>query len=707
MKPIFKKTISLLTIGLLCCFFANAQVNTSVAQFKPLQSQGEFPSFLNEVLAASPKDNIYNVYLKNLISEGKILYGTELNRYIDYIADQLLVKNPDLRKEIDIYILEVPEVNAYSLKNGVVLINMGMLAQVTNEAELAFVIAHEIAHYSEHHGTLNEKNKSKDKDFISNYLKTHQYSRDQEFAADGVGLTQYFKKSPYSFEVLDGIYDVLLYSNLPFDEIPFERSEVETDFYSFPDNYYLKSVSSITNRSTIVDTFLTHPNIEKRRSAAKLLTKNFSNENRKKFVQPEADFYRVRDLARFSCIEYYLVRHQYDRAIYNIHVLQQQFPDNDYLENSLISAFYGASKHKNEGELSSTYKPYKEVEGEMQQVNYFLSKLTRPEYSLLTLRKAWISYRKHPENQYLESVVKDLIKDIFVDQKKSYSDFCDYPQGTKLEDITDTIVTENKAPEKTPENKYDRIKQQNHTPKVLPDPKFKTINYMLVDIHQDSLFRELVNDATLNAETYELLNNITNKNKDGIKNMVVAKPYYLISSSHSSPKSLRNAKQLQNMMVKSISKMGGEPLKIDFDLSSIENTKQYNNLVLMNHWMDDLNNGNYMEMRYHTSQYMDEVAKAMGSSKICQVFVSRQVDSWFSFQKFAFLMASVPCPYLWPASLTNCVFPAYTTKSVFVITDLLTGETDVETGFVQRSVMSKAYVNGFVYSELEKYIKGK
>lgn len=694
----------------MCLSIGYAQNATSIQNFKPLQSEGEVPSFINDVLAASPKDNIYNVFLKNLISDGKILYGTELNRYIDRIADQLLVQNPDLRKELDIYILEVPEVNAYSLKNGTILINMGMLAQVTNEAELAFVIAHEIAHYSEHHSTLNEKDKSKNKDYISNYMQTHQFSRDQEFAADRVGLTQFFKNSPYSFEVLDGIYDVLLYANLPLDEIPFERSEVETDFYSFPDNYFLKTVSSITNRSAVVDTFLTHPNIEKRRLAAKVLVKSFSNENRKKFVQPEEDFYRIRDLARFSCVEYYLVRHQYDRAIYNIHVLQQQFPNNDYLDNSMVSAFYGASKHKTEGSINTTFKPYKEVEGEMQQVNYFLSKITRPEYSLLALRKAWTAYRKHPENAYLESVVKDLIKDIFVEQKKSYSDFCDYPQGTKLENITDTIATENAPTEnenKSNENKYDRIKQQKHSNKVLPDPKFKTFNYMLVDIHQDSLFKDMVNDATLNAEAYALLNTISSSNLAGNKTLVVGRPYYLISSSNNSPKSLRNAKQLQNMMVKSISKMGGTAIKSEFDISSLESTTQYNNMVLMNHWLNDLNNGNYMEMRYYTSKYMDEVATSLGSSKVCQVFVSRMADKWFSFQKFAFLMASVPCPYLWPASIANSAFPHYTTKCVFVITDFLTGETAVETGFLQESVMSKPYVNGFVYSQLEDYIKGK
>ena len=518
-----KKNFWLVWTIVLCLSFGYAQNVTSIQTFKPLQSQGEFPSFLNEVLAASPKDNIYNVFLKNLISEGKILYGTELNQYIDHIADQLLAQNPDLREELDIYILEVPEVNAYSLKNGTILINMGMLAQVTNEAELAFVIAHEIAHYSEQHGTLGQKNKSKNKDFVTDYLQTHQYSRDQEFAADRVGLTQYFKNSSYSFDVLDGIFDVLLFANLPFDEIPFDKSEVETEFYSFPENYFLKTVATISDRSTVVDTFLTHPNIEKRRAAVKALSQSFSNENRKKFVQPEAEFYRVRDLARFSCIEYYLIRHQYDRAIYNIHVLQQQFPDNEYLESAMVSAFYGASKHKSEGSISSTYKSYKKVEGEMQQVNYLMSKMNRLEYSLLALRKAWAAREKHPDDPYLNSITKELIQDIFVTQKKTYVDFCDYPQGTKLEDIH-----EEEAASNTGESKYDRIKQQTTTGKVLPEAKFKTANYMLVDIHQDSLFKAWVNDAIINSDAIDLLENLSEKHIGDEKQLLIAEPIYQI-----------------------------------------------------------------------------------------------------------------------------------------------------------------------------------
>ena len=144
---------------------------------------------------------------------------------------------------------------------------------------------------------MGDDAKSKDKDFVSRYMRNQQFSREQEYAADRVGLTQFFKDSPYSFEILDGIYDVLLYSDLPFDEIPFQRSEVEADFYQFPDNYFLKTVATIADRSNMLDTLLTHPNIEKRRALAKGLIRSFSNEERKTFVQPKEQFTRLRNAA--------------------------------------------------------------------------------------------------------------------------------------------------------------------------------------------------------------------------------------------------------------------------------------------------------------------------------------------------------------------------------------------------------------------------
>ena len=297
-----------------CAIIAFAQFTISIDPFTPIESQGNFPADLKKAANTPKSAKTYNPFLVAMLQQGKILYGSEMNQYLDNIKEKLLVNYPQLQQDIHVYILQTPIVNAYSMPDGTILVTMGMLAQVTNEAELAFVLAHEIAHYSERHDNSDDT-KSKDKDVVRRYIRNQQYSREQEFTADRVGLTKFFKDTPYSYDIIDGIFDVLLYSDLPFDEIPFQRSEVETDFYHFPDNYFLKTVSNIPDRSNMIDTLLTHPNIEKRRTVAKGLVRSFSNDGRKAFVQPEEQFTRLRDAARFSCIERYLINHDYDKAM--------------------------------------------------------------------------------------------------------------------------------------------------------------------------------------------------------------------------------------------------------------------------------------------------------------------------------------------------------------------------------------------------------
>lgn len=676
---------------------------SSIQNFQPIESQGELPSYLKQC-TSSVKSELYSPFLNSMFKQGRIMYGTSMNQYIDNIADNLLAKNPDLRQQVHFYILDAPEVNAYSLKNGVILINTGLLAQVTNEAELAFVMAHEIAHFSLHHTSNQNKEKTKSKDFVSDYLQNHQHSREQESEADKVGLTQYFKDSPYSREVIDGIFDVLLYSDLPFDQVPFAKSVVETDFYTFPENYFLKTVSNISDRSSVVDTFLTHPNISKRRAAAKALVKTFPTDQKKTFVQSEELFHQIQNLARFSCVEHYLFQHQYDKAIYNIFLLQQTFPDNEYLEKAMVTAFYGASKHKNFGASSVITQPYKTVEGEMQQVCYFLSKMNRLEYSLLALRKAWTALEKHPDDPYLQTVVKDLIGDIFVKQKKTYVDFCDYPQGTKLEDVEGEEITQNSG-----NSKYDKIRQQNYNNKVLPDPKFKTANYMLVDFHQDSLFKDLVNDAVVNSSMYELLDNVSEKHLGDQKTLIFTNPVYQIydnSTLINSARSKKYSDNLSKMMEKSTKKMGVTPITYCGVNMKEMNTQQYNELAKMQRLHKDILNGGGIEMRYHTSNYVQDILSTHGS-KMCLVNVTRQPYRWFSLDKIFLIIYSTACPYTLPFSIANCCFMKYETNIYFSIMDLENGVFESKSSYNQDSPMSRAYVNGFIYKQLEQYIKGK
>ena len=630
-----------------------------------------------------------------------------MNQYLDNIKEKLLVNHPQLQQEVHVYILQSTIVNAYSLPNGIVLVTMGMLAQVTNEAELAFVLAHEIAHYSEHHSKA-DNSKSKDKDAVSRYMRYHQFSREQEFAADRVGLLSFFKDSPYSYDILDGIFDVLLYADLPFDEIPFQRSEVETGFYQFPDNYFLKTVANIPDRSNMIDTLLTHPNVEKRRTLANGLVSKFSNEGRKRFVQPEEQFMRLRNVARFACIDRFLINHDYDKAIYNIHVMEQHFPDNTYLCRAKATAYYGAANHKGSGQTSSYMEPYRDVEGEQQQVNYFLSKMNRNEYAVLALRNAWTALQAAPGDEYLQNIAKDLINDIFVKNKMRFVDFCDYPQGTTLEEIA-KMGGDTTRPAAT-NSKYDRIKQQSVNAKVLPDPKFKTVNYMLVDIHSDSLFKAWVNDAVVNAEMQAVLESVSDAKIGNEKLVLVATPIYHIYDnyhhvkSHSADK--RNAEQLQKLMCRALKRQKITPVTLTMDFSKPE-TEKYNNFVKMRQWNEDFTNAGGLDMRYHTSEYLDDIASELGSRKLCFVHVTDAPGRGFFGNKLSLPWLVPMFPYSLPVVAAVLSLRQHDVDVNFRVIDVVDGKTEVSSRYSKSEVMRKAYVNGYVYQKVEDYVKPK
>lgn len=699
------KRIILIIAALMCMSVFAQPPQLSIENFAPVESQGAFPAPLKKAANIPKSAKEYNPFLVSMLKQGRILYGTEMNEYLDNIVEKLLVNHPKLRQEIHVYILQTPIVNAYSLPDGTILVTMGMLAQVTNEAELAFVLAHEIAHYSEHH-SKEDNTKKKDGDVVSRYMRNREYSREQEFAADRVGLLTYYKDSPYSYDILDGLFDVLLYSDLPFDEIPFQRSEVEADFYHFPDNHFLKTVATIPDRSNMIDTLLSHPNVEKRRTLAKGLVRSLPNEGRKEFVQPQEQFTRLRNVARFACIERFLVNHDYDKAIYNIYVLEQTFPNNAYLQCASATAYYGASKHKGTGQPSACMEPYRDVEGEQQQVNYFLSKMSRNEYAVLALRKAWAAMQANPEDEYLQNIAKDLINDIFVKSKMKYIDFCDYPQGTTLEEVAQA-GGDTTRPAAT-NSKYDRIKQQNMSTKVLPDPKFKTVNYMLVDIHSDSLFKAWVNDAVVNAEMEAVLSAVADAKIGNETSMLIATPIYLTYDKNGQIKNLdadkRNAERLQKLMCRALKRNHITPTTFDMDFSKPE-TDQYNNLMKMRLWNEDFINAGGLDMRYYTSEYLDDVAAELGCHKICFVHVT-DVPSTAFFPSKIYLPFLIPMfPYSLPVVVGVMCLRTHEIDVNLRIFDVADGTTEAASHYSRQEVMRKAYINGYVYQRLEQYVR--
>src|SRR5205814_3415380 len=72
--------------------------------------------------------------------------------YVNRVG-QNLVRNSDAKVPFTIKVLDAEEINAFALPGGFFFVNTGVLLNADTEAELAGVMAHEIAHVAARHGT--------------------------------------------------------------------------------------------------------------------------------------------------------------------------------------------------------------------------------------------------------------------------------------------------------------------------------------------------------------------------------------------------------------------------------------------------------------------------------------------------------------------------------------------------------------------------
>ncbi len=165
------------------------------------------------------------------IGEGK-QYSVELEKSTKFITDpvvteyvnriaQNLVKNSDARVPFTVKVIDSDEVNAMALPGGFFFVNSGLILNADTEAEVAGVMAHEIAHVAAHHA-MREQTRMNYAQFstiplimvggglgyglyeassLAIPITFLQFSRDFEAQADFLG-TQYLYRAGYDPQAL-------------------------------------------------------------------------------------------------------------------------------------------------------------------------------------------------------------------------------------------------------------------------------------------------------------------------------------------------------------------------------------------------------------------------------------------------------------------------------------------------------------------------
>ncbi|MCC5917690.1 MAG: M48 family metallopeptidase [Cryomorphaceae bacterium] len=432
--------------------FFTEVINAQRTDYEPLKAIGPIPSVITELYTPkylnatkSIQDDLKRkqrklendfhkrnqYFLDELLTSGEILYGDPITNYVQKVVDYLLQNYGETNKNFRVLTVRSPLFNAAATEEGILLVNHGLIAQVENEAQLAFILAHEIIHTEENHSIdgyiqkikieKNEssyRNQSSDKKLLA--LST--YSKAREYEADGEGFKRLYAKTNYDYEEALRLLDVMLYSYLPFDEKPIDPTFLNTPYFRLDSSFFPTTVNSITAYEDYDDSKSTHPNIKARREALEKIISTYPKGGKKWFIVDENAFHNVQELARFENSSNFLRNRNYPEAVYNSFLLLQKHPDNKYLRRNIGMALHTFSTYKNNQNTSFMVDAAK-IEGNKHSVYTLFDRLTDKSASILAVHYNFANHKLYPDDPFLKWIFEKSLTELIYFHEITDEDF--------------------------------------------------------------------------------------------------------------------------------------------------------------------------------------------------------------------------------------------------------------------------------------------
>ncbi len=610
-------------------------------------------------------------YLNSLLKSGKVVFGDEMNDYVNQVARDVLTKsgNDSLIDKIDIFILKSNKVNAVAMQDGSIFITVGLLAQVENEAQLAFTIAHEITHVILQH-SLDSYNEVKQE--VKNYKQSSEnvnvvierlsdYSKQKELEADSLGHIIFTKAGYDSDEAIKMLY-VLLYSHLPFDELPFSSTFFDRKNYTLPTDYLtLNSVAEISDNSDFDDTYSTHPNIKNRVESLEKLATNSTG-----ITQYSGDslFTYINTKARFENQYLNLISKNFFRVVYESYLLKLQYPENTYLDACIAKGLYGLSKFKTYPNIADNSSRASEIEGNTEAIKNMYNKMSQEELATIAIKAL---YELNDPN--LDSYLYDLVSDMVETMEFDYTDFIvqDKPKSKK------TIEKEKKESEsfvKLSDKEYNKLSKVD---KIIYKKKLDRITkkkekkdlgtkeketYFLTGLYTEltdtslvNMFEKSIEAKQKNKEFQEFYDGMNRRqrlryDKKEIKkklkasninadSIVLIEPfYYSIDDRNNTKFKIEESIKKKERMAKETTKILRQYDKTILNLSYIKkdtlSTEKLNQEYAIKEWMNEKEENSEFNILPFSKQKVDTLFEQKGYQYILEtgVFTARIKSSW-------------------------------------------------------------------------------
>lgn len=421
--------------------------------------------------------------IDQIFLSGRVLFNDPIGAYISKVADEILKNDPQLRAKLRFYVIKSMSSNAFTTQRGAIFVTMGMLARIENEAQLAFILSHEIAHFKEGHVLKSYVQKSiiqeeKDKG-KGRYKKTNElekiiqqsaYSQENERRADAIGLALYMK-TDYNTAAVTEVFDVLLRdvnkpimplfsgfnhifsSMLPAteweEEVHKTDSVIEVRIGPKPSitidssktaevRYIIEGIDlskrvdlSVPDLSVSAEeakeaentlNLSSHPDADERESLirVKLPTKASG----KLFLVSEEEYVSAVTMARFELSELLIENTAYYDAIYLILSMLGEYPESKFLKKCLLKAVYGYAQYYSVNGNLNQFFSYKSLPWPSRELEIFLEVRNKVELQLIALTAMWDFFQEDSTDLYCRKVLVDQVFDLL----EKYPDFEKLPE---------------------------------------------------------------------------------------------------------------------------------------------------------------------------------------------------------------------------------------------------------------------------------------
>jgi len=671
-----------------------------------------------------------NFAIDDILQSGLVLFNDPATDYVNKVLKQLPVKKSRRKtSKPKAYVLNSPAVNAFATDQGYIFVTLGLLANLENEAQLAFILSHELIHF--YHGHSIDKfshskdierqrkgfnfNKNKNNLSVNQKLFSESlYSKHMEEEADEEGY-EIFKNTKYDDSTLPDVFRILYYSYLPFEDAPFKKSFFEDTNYIFPEDKWLENVNNIKPMETKEDKLSSHPASAKRLNKIEKKIKANKSKDKRLYIVGESEFNNIQQRAKYQIPFLNLYNNNFPEAIYTSYLLQQKVGDDIELKKVVGKALYMHAKYSNHAEqndkdYSKHYKKVaEEIEGESQRVYHLLAEMNHEEALVLAMRYNWNLLQANPKDAEIEGVVEDLFKE-FAIEFDSIDEFATTPRpiATKSAEGEEFSKSDKKA-----KSKNEKIKSVSH--------KLAYWQYGLVDIVEEKAFkkdfasarkgekkRQREIDASITtAGKKKIRKEMKREDEKGkalnVKKVVVINPYYLSvaedKKNSTSVEYLRSEQKQEefNEFITDIGKKSKLNVNI-LDVASLRtnDVETFNDIATANkYFSQQMDQYDLSLTPSYEQDDIDALAKKYGTDYFLYTGVISLKESGRG--EWVMVGLSLIVPYYMPFALYNALTPDYDMFYYAILYDVTTGRRSFIKSDYYNSRDSKTMVKSHIY----------